>query len=196
MGFFDGGFGGIIGGIGSIAGGLLGSSGASDANKANAQLARDVMAFQERMSSTAYQRAMEDMRKAGLNPILAYQRGGASTPTGSLATMQNELAPLGAGISGAASAYGAMQQAIRVGQENEKFRKFGSGTWADKADTFVKTLGTTAKEIDRVNLPPPAGTNPNMNVPGTESSAFDAFMRRAGSWLNRNFGLPLPPQSR
>ena len=47
--------------------------------------ARKQMRFQEDMSNTAYQRAMEDMRKAGLNPILAGKLGGASTPPGSMA---------------------------------------------------------------------------------------------------------------
>lgn len=39
--------------------------------------------FQERMSNSSYQRAVRDMRKAGINPIMAFQQGGASTPSGS-----------------------------------------------------------------------------------------------------------------
>jgi hypothetical protein len=76
----------LIGGGSSLLGGLMGNS----ARRQEANASRD---FQERMSSTAYQRAMADMRKAGLNPILAYKQGGASTPAGAMAQLQDPITP-------------------------------------------------------------------------------------------------------
>ena len=84
----------------------------ASANRANLQIARENTQFQERMSSTAYQRAMQDMKIAGLNPMLAYQQGGAGTPSGSTATMQaapvqrpDYQDPLAPAVSGALDAY-------------------------------------------------------------------------------------------
>ena len=61
-------------------------------NKAAKAASAKQMAFQRDMSNTSYQRGMEDMRKAGLNPILAGKVGGASTPTGSTYNPEN-IAP-------------------------------------------------------------------------------------------------------
>lgn len=77
--------------IGSLVGAGASLLGQRSANRANIRQAQQSQDFQREMSNTSYQRSMEDMKKAGLNPILAYQKGGASTPAGVTPQIKNEL---------------------------------------------------------------------------------------------------------
>ncbi len=77
--------------IGAVIGGVSSAFGASKQNQAQTQQAREQMAFQERMSNTSYQRGIADMRAAGLNPMLAYAQGGASSPGGTQASIVNPM---------------------------------------------------------------------------------------------------------
>lgn len=77
---------------GPLVGGFASALGARRQNRMARQMAREQMAFQERMSSTAYQRATKDLEKAGLNRILALGKP-ASSPAGAMAPVVDEIGP-------------------------------------------------------------------------------------------------------
>lgn len=98
--FLSGGAGAAISGVGQLF-----------ANRSNRREARRNRAFQLYMSNTAVQRRMEDMRKAGINPILA-GRFDATTPPGALATMENVgKAAVEGGTAGITNALAIKRQA-------------------------------------------------------------------------------------
>lgn len=132
---------------GGLLGGLLGQSGAADTNAKqmafNAQEAQKNREFQWQMGTTAYQRAMEDMKLAGLNPILA--AGGISPSSGggaqaSVSGLQNPGAELGKGVASAS----------RLGIEAIAAKQAMTQTQKDSSQTDLnKTTGSLTQELEK-----------------------------------------------
>lgn len=130
MGLFNGLVTGLLGGI-------AGALGQSSANAANERMADKQMAFQEEQSATAYQRATADMSKAGINPMLAYMKGGADSGGGAMGSAQNVGA---AASSGAAAAMQARQAEAATEQAEAAAEKIQTENKGQEIDNKLKPV--------------------------------------------------------
>lgn len=133
-------------------------------NAQNVALTREQMAFQERMSSTAYQRAMADMKAAGLNPMLAYAQGGASTPGGASVKLEN---PQAVGASSGQAVAQMLQGATQSAQQAASAEMLSAQAAKLRSETLEQNLHTAKIIADIKSLW--SGTNLRTEQTRTEN---------------------------
>lgn len=134
----------VIPALSSAASAALSYFGTESTNQANRDNAQAQMQYQERLSNTSYQRAVSDMSAAGLNPMLAYSQGGATTPAGAMAQMQNSLG----------NAVSSAQVGSKVIPEIEQVRAQTANVGADTEKKQSETaLNNTQAAINAVLVP-------------------------------------------
>jgi len=127
-------------------------------NKAAKAASARQMAFQREMSDTSYQRGMADMKKAGLNPILAGKVGGASTPTGSTYNPENIMQNAANTAFSVANAQNMIQQE-RLNRQNADYfdrKPYGSAVLNARPLNILLTevLERNPKLIEQISNTP------------------------------------------
>ena len=148
------------------------------ANQQKKKAAGRQMGFQERMSNTAYQRGMADMKAAGLNPILAYKKGGASTPQGATYNPENIGAAATEGFSKGSQA--ALNQANVVTAQQVAQAQNQAGVpisgWNTAIGKFLamKKFGVNAAQLAMGIQPAQAATA--KQKPVTAKQMYQSFL--------------------
>lgn len=135
------------GAVGSLASGWMAQKGQTRANQENIELAKQQMAFQERMSSTAHQREVEDLRKAGLNPILS-ATGGASSPGGASPIVKSTME----GFASSAKDLPRMAADLKILASQAKTAKSNSLIAEANAFTAVNKMRAESKHPKRFGM--------------------------------------------
>jgi membrane-associated HD superfamily phosphohydrolase len=115
-------------------------------NRAQEELSNAQMAFQREMSDTAYQRQVKDLKAAGINPMLSSKLGGASTPMGSQAILQDTISPAVQQFNQTrlASAQEAQYEA-QTGLTNTQVRQVEAAT--EKIHEEIKNIPTEGERL-------------------------------------------------
>lgn len=117
----DTGLGSVIDAVSPYIQGGLSYYGQMQTNSANAAEAQKNREFQERMRATQYQTAVDDMIKAGLNPMLAYQQGGAGNLSGSVSAAYQNAA--GQGVNSALDTRANIAQVKNMEAQNDNLKE-------------------------------------------------------------------------